>query len=93
MHRAPLPIRHKRNAYWRRVRLLTAALVAVWFLLTFGVVFFARELSGFTLFGWPFPFYMAAQGLILLYLVIIALYMKRMQRLDRLMKGDINDAA
>ena len=93
MRHDPSLVQYKRNAYWCRVRLLTATLLPAWFLLTFGVVFFARELSGFTLFGWPFPFYMAAQGLILLYLVIIALYMKRMQRLDRLMKGDINDAA
>lgn len=93
MRHDPPPVQCKRNTYWRRVRLLTAALVVVWFLLTFGVVFFARELSGFTLFGWPFSFYMAAQGLILLYLAIIALYVKRMRRLDQLMKGDTTNAA
>lgn len=89
----PSLVQYKRDAYWRRVRLLTATLLLAWFLLTFGVVFFARELSAFTLFGWPFSFYMAAQGLILLYLAIIALYVKRMRRLDQLMKGDTTDAA
>ncbi|MGE5623159.1 MAG: DUF4212 domain-containing protein [Bacillota bacterium] len=80
------------DAYWRRVRHLTIALLASWFLLTFGVIFFARELSGFTLFGWPFPFYMAAQGLTLLYLIIVAVYIMRMRRLDRLLKNNTNDA-
>lgn len=89
----PSLVQYKRDTYWRRVRLLTATLLLAWFLLTFGVVFFARELSAFTLFGWPFSFYMAAQGLILLYLAIIALYVKRMRRLDQLMKGDTTDAA
>lgn len=93
MRHDPSLVQHKRNTYWRRVHLLTATLLLAWFLLTFGVVFFARELSGFTLFGWPFSFYMAAQGLILLYLAIIALYVKRMRRLDRIMKGTAIDAA
>lgn len=93
MRHDPSLVQYKRNTYWRRVRLLTATLLLAWFLLTFGVVFFARELSAFTLFGWPFSFYMAAQGLILLYLAIIALYVKRMRQLDQLMKGDTTDAA
>ncbi len=91
MSQDPSQNRPPLDAYWRRVRRLTIALLASWFLLTFGVIFFARELSGFTLFGWPFPFYMAAQGLTLLYLIIVAVYMMRMRRLDRLLKNT-NDA-
>ncbi|MGE5651312.1 MAG: DUF4212 domain-containing protein [Bacillota bacterium] len=92
MSQEPLSIRHPRDAYWRQVRRLTAVLLASWFLLTFVVIFFARELSGVTLFGWPFPFYMAAQGLTLLYLAIVAIYMIRMRRLDRQLKSDTTNA-
>ena len=92
MSREPLLIQHPRDVYWRRVRQLTAVLLSSWFLLTFGVIFFARELSGLTLFGWPFPFYMAAQGLTLLYLIIVALYLARMRHLDRQLKSDKTDA-
>jgi putative solute:sodium symporter small subunit len=66
-------------------------LLLVWFLMTFGVIFFARELSGLTLFGWPLSFYMAAQGATLIYVVIVAVYAWRMQRLDETLKDDGTD--
>lgn len=91
MPQDPSPNLQPRDVYWQRVRRLTIVLLASWFLLTFGVIFFARELYGFTLFGWPFPFYMAAQGLTLLYLIIVALYLVRMRRLDRLLKNNTNN--
>ena len=69
--------------YWARTQRVTAALFAAWLLTTFCVIFFARELSGYTLFGWPFSYYMAAQGTTLIYLAIVGLYAWRMRRLDR----------
>lgn len=77
-----------RAEYWRRARRLTLCLVALWFLATFLTMFFARELAGVTLFGWPFSFYMAGQGLTLLYLLIVAVYIKAMQRLDKKIKKE-----
>jgi putative solute:sodium symporter small subunit len=77
-----------RAVYWRRVRRLTLQLLAVWFLLTFGTIFFARELSTFTVFGWPFSFYMIAQGAVLIYVLIVALYAWCMQRLDKVLMSD-----
>ena len=82
----------RRNAYWRRVQRFTALLLLVWFAATFGIAFFARELAQFTIFGWPFSFYMAAQGLTLLYVVIVAVYVLRMRRLDKTMKDETIDA-
>ena len=73
----------KLEAHWRRVRRMTGALLAAWALTTFGVVFFARELSGLTIFGWPLSFYLAAQGASLGYLAIIACYAWRMKVLER----------
>lgn len=74
--------------HWRSARQLTLILLLVWFALTFGVIFFARELAGMTLFGWPLSFYMAAQGLALGYLLIVAVYTWQMQKTDRLYQGD-----
>ena len=69
--------------YWGRTRRLTVALGLVWFVTTFGTIFFARELSRFTLFGWPFSYYMVAQGTTLIYLMVVGLYALRMRHLDR----------
>lgn len=82
---------HNRVLYWSKVRQLTFVLIALWFSSTFGIIFFARELTEFTVFGWPFSFYMAAQGLTLLYLTILAAYVLHMRKLDRLLKSETTD--
>ena len=71
----------RHRAYWNRTRRLTIALLLVWFGVTFGIAFFARELT-FTVLGWPFSFYMAAQGCLVIYLLLTLLYAKRLRRLD-----------
>jgi putative solute:sodium symporter small subunit len=63
--------RHRR--YWRKNLKITAILLAIWF---------ARDLS-FTFFGWPFSFWVGAQGAPLAYVIIVAYYAHHMERLDR----------
>jgi len=72
--------RHRR--YWRKNLRLTAALLAVWFVVTFVIGYFARELD-FSFFGWPFSFWVAAQGALIVYVAIVWFYARRMERLDR----------
>ncbi|AVR95032.1 DUF4212 domain-containing protein [Pseudoduganella armeniaca] len=69
--------------HWRATRRLTAVLLLAWLLTGFLAVFFARELAGLTIFGWPLSFYLAAQGASLVYLALIGIYAWRMRRLDR----------
>lgn len=71
----------KRIRYWKTTLRITLALLSVWFAVTFGISFFARELD-FTFFGWPFSFWMAAQGSLLVYCLIITVYAVVMGRLD-----------
>jgi putative solute:sodium symporter small subunit len=85
-----LPI--KQTTYWRRTRQLTVALLCVWFAITFLTIFFARELSGITFFGWPFSFYMAAQGAALVYFVIVGIYAWRMRQLEKTFQNRHTDA-
>ena len=68
--------------YWRRNLNLTAILLFIWFLVTFAMGFFAVPLSNFTIFGFPFSFYMAAQGSLIIYVLIIWYYARRMNSLD-----------
>lgn len=70
---------HRR--YWHRNLQLTAGLMLVWFGVTFGAVYFARDLD-FSFFGWPFSFWIAAQGAPAVYVLIVALYARAMERLD-----------
>ena len=77
-----MSVQDRHALYWRRTLRVTGLLLAVWVLVTFVGGWFARELS-FTVFGWPFSFYMAAQGALLVYLAIICFYSRYMNRLDR----------
>ncbi len=79
----PLPT-DRSLRYWRLARRLTAGMLMAWFGVTFGALFFARELFELNLFGWPFSFYMAAQGLTLFYLLLVAAYVILMRYLDRI---------
>jgi putative solute:sodium symporter small subunit len=72
-----------RRQHWQKTRRLTALLLMLWLLTGFCAAFFARELTGLSVFGWPLSFYLAAQGASLVYLAILALYAWRMRRLDQ----------
>lgn len=73
----------KYKEYWRKNLRVTAILLAIWFSATFVIGYFARALSEFTIFGFPFPFYMAAQGSLVVYILIVWYYVHRMSQLDR----------
>jgi putative solute:sodium symporter small subunit len=70
------------RAYWRSNLRLTGVLMVIWFVVSFGVAFYARELN-FDFFGWPFSFWVAAQGALVVYVLIIGVYARTMNRLDR----------
>lgn len=71
----------KHHAYWQKNLRITALLMGVWFLVSFVMVFFAREIT-FTFFGWPFSFWVAAQGALLVYCLIVWFYARYMNKLD-----------
>jgi len=73
----------KHKEYWQRNLRMTTFLLAVWFVVTFVVSFFARELSGLTIFGFPFGFYMGAQGALVIYVLIVWYYARYMNALDK----------
>lgn len=73
--------RHKE--YWRKNLTITLILLLAWFVLTFVIGYFARELHAITILGFPFAFYMGAQGSLALYIVIIGVYAWYMNRLDK----------
>jgi putative solute:sodium symporter small subunit len=81
-----------RARHWQRTRRLTFALLAVWLAASFCSVYFARELAGFTVFGWPLSFYLAAQGAALIYLAILGAYAAGMRRFDRRYRHELDQA-
>jgi putative solute:sodium symporter small subunit len=68
--------------YWRKNLRLTGFLLVIWFVVSFVVAYFARDLS-FNFFGWPFSFWVAAQGALVTYVALIFFYARTMNRLDQ----------
>jgi len=66
---------------WRRRMRVTGWLLAAWLAVTFGVSFFARELNMVVL-GWPLSFWVAAQGALLVYMLLVVVFARRMGRID-----------
>ena len=77
-----MELTEKHKEYWRKNVRITAILMVIWFLITYGIGFFARELS-FNFFGWPFAFWVGAQGALALYVVLIGYYAWYMNKLDQ----------
>lgn len=74
-------IQTAKHSYWKFLRTTTLLLLIAWFIPTFVVSFFANELT-FDFFGWPFSFWMASQGSLLIYLVLVFIYAKLINKLD-----------
>ena len=77
-----MELSERHHEYWRRNLALTAVLLFIWFVVTFVEGWYARELNAFTFLGFPFGFYMSAQGSLVVYVVLIWIYARYMNKLD-----------
>ncbi|MEW6292246.1 MAG: DUF4212 domain-containing protein [Pseudomonadota bacterium] len=77
-----MQLTEKHKEYWQRNVSLTGVLLAIWFVATFVVSWFARELNEIIIIG-PVGFYMGAQGALIIYVLIIWYYARRMNELDK----------
>jgi putative solute:sodium symporter small subunit len=78
------------NAYWKENIRIVLSLLSVWFLVSFGMsILFVDYLDNFRFFGFKLGFWMAQQGAIYFFLVIIFIYVYKMKNLDR--KYDVDE--
>ncbi len=78
-----MKLTRRHRAYWRYNVTLTLGLLAIWFLATFLAGYYAIELNSVSFFGFPLGFYFFAQGAPIIYLVLIGIYVRAINRLDR----------
>ena len=76
-----MEINNIQKKYWKKLSLVTIGLLLLWFLVTFVASFFASELT-FNFFGWPFSFWLGAQGSMIIYLWIVWFYAHYVNKLD-----------
>ncbi len=77
-----MELTHKHREYWHKNLVITGILLSIWFVTTFVVGWYSRELNTISFFGFPLGFYMNAQGSLIIYVVLIWIYQRYMNALD-----------
>lgn len=78
-----LDLEQRKQRYWLRNRQLTLVLLLIWFLATYVASYFADSLNAYVFFGFPLGFYMAAQGSLILYVLVVGCYAIIMRRIEK----------
>ncbi|GAA0386270.1 MULTISPECIES: DUF4212 domain-containing protein [Micromonospora] len=72
-----------RKEYWNRNLRLMVILLAIWFIVSFGFgVLLVEPLNEIVIAGFPLGFWFAQQGSIYVFVILILVYAKMMDRLD-----------
>jgi len=75
----------------QKIRLCTALMLVVWLIAGFGWVWFARDLN-FRVGDWPLNFWIAAQGSILVFLLVTVVNAWCINRWEKQSEADDRDA-
>ena len=85
--------RSSTDRYWRSNLKLVFMLLIIWFACSYGAaILFVESLNTVTLAGFPLGFWFAHQGSILIFIILIAIYCIRMDRLDAAYADDSDSA-
>jgi len=78
------------KAYWKENLTYIIILLSIWFVVSylFGIIL-ADNLDGIKIFGFPLGFWFANQGSEVIFVILIAVYVKLMNKLD--MKYDVHE--
>jgi len=72
------------NLYWQENIRILKILLSIWFVVSFMMsVIFVDQLDVIRIGGFKFGFWMAQQGSIYVYVILIFIYLKMMDNLDR----------
>ena len=75
--------RAKMQRYWARTSRLMWIIFALWFFFSFVIHFFVNSLNQIKFLGFPLGFYMAAQGSLIVFVVMLFVFAKRQDTIDR----------
>jgi putative solute:sodium symporter small subunit len=74
--------KEKLKQYWALNIRLTAIILGIWFVVTYVCAFFSPQLNQIVIFGFPFGYYMGAQGSLIIFVILIFWYAARMNKAD-----------
>ena len=71
------------DRHWSRTSGLMWTMFVLWLIFSFGVHFFVNSLNTITFLGFPLGFYMAAQGSLIAFVVMLFVFAHRQDVIDR----------
>jgi putative solute:sodium symporter small subunit len=82
----------KSTSYWKENIKYLIILLSIWFLVSFGAgILFKEELDSIQLGGFKLGFWFAQQGAIYVFVILIFVYVRLMNRLDKKYGFDKDD--
>jgi putative solute:sodium symporter small subunit len=80
----------KAKEYWKENVFLIIKLLIVWFVISFGCgILFVEQLNLIEINGVKLGFFMAQQGAIYLFIILIIIYIRKMSQIDK--KYDVSE--
>lgn len=74
----------KATAYWKENIRYVLILLAIWFMASYGAgILFVEQLNQFKVGGFPVGFWFAHQGSIFVFVILIFVYVRLMNNLDK----------
>ena len=71
-----------REGYWNKTRGLMLTMLALWFVFGFLVHMFVEPLNTIVILGFPLGFYMAAQGSLIAFVVMLFWFARKQNAID-----------
>ena len=72
----------QRTRHWERTRNLTVIVLVVWFVFSLLVHWFANSLNGVSFIGFPLGYYLAVQGSLIIFVLLIFYQNWRQDKID-----------
>ncbi len=71
------------ESYWRENRNLMILVLLIWAVVSYGAALIAGWLNKIVIFGFPLGYYMGSQGSLIVFLLLIIFYAKKMDSVDK----------
>ena len=82
--------KERQGAYWKENLRTVATLLSIWFIVSYGCgILFVDWLDQFQIAGFPLGFWFAQQGSMYVFVILIFVYVRLMNTMDR--KYDVHE--
>lgn len=71
-----------RVSYWNKTKALMVTMMLLWFFFGYVIHMFVGSLNSVTILGFPLGYYMAAQGSLIAFVIMLFVFASKQNRID-----------